>query len=120
MTIGLSAPHAKAALFDPTKGTWMTLPAMKSARAAASVARLPDERVLLMGGFKGSLLAPKATSAVESYVPATKSFRLEVPLPTPIGGASPMELATGQALFLGGLGGVLPAPLDSALLFFPR
>ncbi len=114
-----SGAHGKAALYDPATNTWTTLSSMPQARAGHDAVLLADGRVLIAGGFQGTLFAPKAIAGTTFFDPATKTFTAGSPLPEARALNGTALLSTGQVLVFGGVGGTLGTPLKSgAFLFF--
>ncbi len=113
-----SGAHGKAALYDPTLNTWTTLTPMTQVRAGHEAVLLKDGRVLLAGGYQGTLFAPKAIPGTVFFDPTTKSFAAGNPMPEARALNGTAVLATGQVLMFGGVGGTLGTPLDSGVFLF--
>jgi len=87
-----------AELFDPRLGTWAaTAETMLGARLGHTATRLPDGRVLVVGGRRN---APVADA--ELYDPARRTWRPAPPMTTPREGHTATSLGDGSVLVVGG------------------
>jgi Kelch motif len=102
-----------AEAFNPATNAWTAVASMDTARLAAAAAPLPDGRVLVAGGFNGSI----ELSSVEAYNPATNTWALVAPMGTAREGAAAARLPDGRVLVAGGHDGF--SPLASAEAYNP-
>lgn len=79
--------HETTEYFDPVSGSWATGPSLSFARARHTATRLPDGRVLVVGGrdgsgpLKASELYDGGTLAVSGALPVARSEHAAVLLP---------------------------------------
>lgn len=66
------------------------------------VATLPDGRVLITAGGDSNQSAGDATTSVEFYHPTSDTWSPAPPMPDPRQAATPVELADGSVLLVGG------------------
>jgi len=88
-------------LYDPRGGTFRAAAAMTSARRSHTATLLPDDRVLIIGGFDegGTALA-----SAEIFDPATGTFSATGSLITARAGHTAIVLRSGAVLVIGGYG----------------
>jgi hypothetical protein len=98
---GPSKTLATAEIYDPSAGMFRAAKAMLTARRLHSATLLPDDKVLIVGGYgeDGTALA-----SAELFDPATGSFVPTSSLNTPRGGHTAILLDTGEVLVVGGYG----------------
>lgn len=90
---------ATAEVYDPATGQFTPSARLTMPRVGHAAIRLPDGRVLLVGGWSGQ----QETAAAELYDPATGTFVPAGALVTPRAGASVTALADGSVLIAGGV-----------------
>lgn len=95
---GATTIVAGALRFDPSSATLAPVRALATPRSAPASLRLPDDRILMFGGYAS--LTEKAASA-EAYSPAGGSQAL-APLPLPRAWHSVTRLTDGRVLIVGG------------------
>ena len=114
-------PIGSAELYDPGTDSF-TLLKMTVPRDRFTATRLPDGRVLLAGGYSGSLKDPYViTSTAEIYDPATGAFAPTGPMTIGRGNQTATLLANGRVLMIGGediIGGSLSS-LSSSEIYDP-
>jgi hypothetical protein len=114
------ARSAETELFDPEAGRFRAGPRLLRPRIGHLAIRLPGGRVLVAGGWTGSV--PTATT--EIYDPARNAFSAGPRMTTPRGGAAVAPLGRGRFLFVGGENGsrVLASAeiFDTARMRFTR
>ncbi len=96
-------PLDSAELFDPTKGTWKTVPSLPLAVTDATATRLSDGDVLVAGGLTSGSSAATPTDAAELYDPTSNSWKTTGQLPFASYDASAVRLGGGGVLYAGGL-----------------
>lgn len=91
-----------AEILDPRTNTWTRLPDMATERFLGSATLLPDGRVVVAGGARGSFTNPVATSSVQVLDPRTGTWRtlpnLTAPRAAHAAGATP----DGVVVLIGG------------------
>jgi hypothetical protein len=102
--VGYQPFASSAELYDPRTGTFSPTGSLNVARAAASAAKLPDGRVLIVGGWNGqsdiaSAELFDATTGVLSPTASLNEARV---------GAMLVVLQDGKVLVAGGMAGVSP------------
>lgn len=122
-----TAALSSAELYEPGSRTFAATGDLKDARGASAAARLPDGRVLLMGGAASSTAGNGAPGGVlggilgsiERYDPATGAFtKLGASLNPARAGLSATTLGDGKVLMAGGQDS-LAQPLKKTALFDP-
>lgn len=130
---GAAPALASAEIFDPASGTFQMVGSMATPRRAATATRLPDDRVLVAGGFPtaanadGSEHLGDALRSVEIFDPQTGTFSVAGEMVDSRAVHAAVALQDGRVLLLGGLGlreeepSALPGmgPLDTAEIFDP-
>jgi protein-S-isoprenylcysteine O-methyltransferase Ste14 len=104
-----------AELFDPATGTWSTTGSLMAARAHHVAIRLPDDRVLVLGGYDRDI----ALSTVELYDPATGRWSPGSPMDPLREGFEATLLNDGNMLVTGGYNRVVRTYLASAEFYDP-
>jgi len=102
-------------LFDAIARTFRPAGAMTTPRVSHAAIRLPDGRVLIVGGWTGRA----ATAQVEIYDPATSAFTAAIPLHSARISPAAAALPDGRVLIAGGESRTGSA-LSSAEIFDPR
>lgn len=93
-----------AELYDPATGTFApTAGSMSSGRISATATRLPNGKVLVVGGMAVSANVPALTTA-ELYDPATRRFTPVASMSYPRYGHTATLLPSGKVLVVGGYG----------------
>ena len=95
------APSNAVEAYDPTAGTWATLPTMPTARGDLAVATGPDGRIYAIGGY----LPPPQNydvNTVEAYDPIAGSWSTVAPMPTPRDGLAAVTGSDGRIYAIGG------------------
>jgi hypothetical protein len=119
---------SSALLFDPASGAWTPTGSMKTARAAHEARRLPDGRVLVVGGGIDAVWGPCAaqypnctvaetTATAEIYDPASGNFSDTDALSDGRMSFTLTTLADGSQLAVGGFGSHVGTSLASAERF---
>jgi WD40 repeat protein len=99
--------------FNPTAGTFSPGPDMSFPRYAPAVARLPDGRVLVAGGYTGS----DYTTSAEVFNPSTGTFTPVGPLANGRELSAAAPLGDGRVIVVGGFDGT---SLNSTEIFDPK
>jgi N-acetylneuraminic acid mutarotase len=97
--------EARTALFDPVTNKWTQTGSLKTDRYSHTATRLPDGRVLVTGGTKGSWYTPpgpQVLASAELYDEATGQWTAAKPMSAPRTGATATLLANGRVLVAGG------------------
>lgn len=120
VTGGCSGEHcgrtlASAEIYDPDARSFRPAASMRVPRASHAAARLPDGRVLVVGGWDGS--AP--TAKAEVYDPEADRWTAVGSMSTPRASGIAVPLGDGRVLVFGGGSGSLP-DLASAEAFDPE
>jgi hypothetical protein len=133
-TSGVNGAQAAAETYDPTADRWADADFLRPARRRHAAVRLPDGRVLVVGGRTGESSAPLA--ATQLYDPATNRWQAGPPAPAESGQATAtlvggrvlvggvarlaaFDPATGTWTKLGqGRGDILAGPTPSGLILF--
>jgi hypothetical protein len=111
-TTSASSILASVEIYEPNAGTFRAVGSMITARRMHTATLLPDDRILIVGGYGvGGALA-----SAELFDPVTGTFSATGSLSTARGGHSAILLSTGKVLIVGGYGGntypnVAPAEL---------
>jgi hypothetical protein len=94
----------KAEYYDPTTGSWTSLPAMAEARTGHSVTVLGSGRVFVAAGAKGAIDAAVAVTSVQEFDPQANAFvrTFQLVLPRSTHGAA--LLPDGSVVVFGGAG----------------
>jgi N-acetylneuraminic acid mutarotase len=95
-------PTDKAETYDPGTNRWTAAGSLKTARAEAATATLPDGRVIFAGGQAGDDFNGQALAAVEAFHLDTGAWTPMADLLQPRYGAEALVLADGSVLLLGG------------------
>jgi hypothetical protein len=90
-----------AEVFDPATGQWTSTSPMRVGRANAALALLPDDRVLVMGGFAGAQGVSQRMTC-EIYDPATDTWTAAADMHALRVFASSITLPDGRILIVGG------------------
>ena len=117
-----SCPIGSAELYDPATDSF-TLLTMNMPRRGFTATRLPDGRVLLAGGYSGSLQDPYViTSTAELYDPATGTFAPTGQMTIGRANQTATLLANGRVLIVGGedISGGLLRSLSSSEIYDPN
>lgn len=126
-----SATLSSAELYDPVAGTFSATGSLATARNDHTASLLPDGRVLIVGGWSGSVTtgggySGTAVAASEIYDPATGTFSVTAPLATGRARHAAATLNDGKILIVGGSNSrdpskqvAEPTPLASAELYDP-
>jgi hypothetical protein len=94
-------------LYDPATESWSATGSLHIGRAEARAIRLPDGRVVLLGGETGSAYSyPQQTTQVEIYDPSTGSWSLAGSLQVARQNTAAALLHDGTVLMIDGLVGV--------------
>lgn len=129
-TISLPDPTTgRTARFDPRSGTWRDAASTLGKFTDRSFVTLADGRVLAAGGQRRNLDPgqPAFVAEAELYDPASDSWVATAPLPDQRGGATPVLLADGSVVLVGGAQGAwpggsgsCPGSSDTAIRYMPR
>jgi hypothetical protein len=93
-----------AELFDPTTGLFTPTGSMSVTRYSAAAARLPDGRVLVLGGLRvGDDDKKYSMETAETYDPAGGTFAATGSMANPRAGAGTVVLSDGRVLVVGGV-----------------
>ena len=108
---GMEVQLASAELFDPMRGQWVAVAAMREPRSGHTATLLPAGRVLVAGG------GPSASAEV--YEPTTRSWRQLRPMTAAREGHVAVALADGRILMIGGTGDWMGGRSTSVEVFDP-
>jgi N-acetylneuraminic acid mutarotase len=114
---GLEVHTGRVDIFDPATGSWSRGSPMPTSRAGSAAAVL-DDRIYVFGGEGNAALSTGVFDDVESYDPATDSWSIHVPMPTPRHGSGAAALM-GRIYVLGGANKDGFASLDTVQTFTP-
>jgi hypothetical protein len=117
---GLGPPvFPDAEIYDRHAGTWANVASMHVARAAAVAVRLPDGRVMVVGGFDSSF---NGIDSAEIYDPGTNTWSLTGPLHSRRAEDFVATLLPGGGVLIAGgyLRGFPFIPLSSSEIWNPR
>ena len=126
-----SSTLASAELYDPTARTFTSTGALTTARNAHTASLLPDGRVLIVGGWSGTVTTGgsytgKAVAQAEVYDAVTGTFSIAGPLATARFSHAAATLPNGKILIVGGSDSADPSnttaepnPLASVELYDP-
>lgn len=108
-------------LYDPSANTFLVMPPMATPRFLHSAARLPDGRVIVVGGSAtADLAAPIPLASSEIFDPATHTWSPGPSLAAPWFWGALTALSNGELLLHGGLMltqfGLIPAPTCQRLV----
>jgi hypothetical protein len=106
--------HDTAELFDPIRGTFVSVSSPAVARAGHTATALPDGRILLVGGWTSG----GRTAAVEIFDPSSSSFLRVADLSAPRAGHTATALGEGRVLIAGGE--TEKGPATQSEIFDPR
>ncbi len=98
---GSGSAVASAEVYVPGTASFRAVGDMTTARRLHSATLLPDERVLIVGGYDEN---GNALASAELYDPATETFKATGGLITARGFHTAILLATGEVLVIGGYG----------------
>ncbi|EYF07241.1 Kelch repeat-containing protein [Chondromyces apiculatus] len=117
------APQTDAEIYDPAAGTLTPVAAMHGARERHNAARLPDGRVLVVGGVGPNADGSITEEEAEIYDPATDTWTLAAAPHVSFQAAVSTVLPSGRVLIAGGEGsdgsGAGAAPQASAEVYDP-
>lgn len=113
--IGSTAATASAEIYDPATGTWSAAKDMLLPRISPSATRLPDGRVLVVGGYNGP--SPSPTRSAEIYDPVAGIWTRTEGMLVPRADFTLTSLPDGRDLAAGG--GIHYKPTASAEVFDP-
>ncbi len=110
-----------AVLYEPVANTFTAMPPMSTPRFLHAAARLPDGRVVVVGGSAtADLSAPVLLTNSEVFDPATRTWSPGPSLAAPWFWGALSSLPNGELLLHGGLVltpfGLVPAPICQRLL----
>jgi PKD repeat protein len=108
-------PIAGAELYDPSSGTWTNTGALQQEREAFASARLPDGRVLVVGGYDGG--GAGEISSAEIYDPHTETWTNAAPMHFAADSQTATLLPDGTVLVAGGSNN--GNALTNAILYSP-
>src|SRR5262249_52195646 len=102
-------------IYDPNTGTFRVAASMTVARRMHTATLLPDDRVLIVGGYG----AGGALASAELFDPRTGMFTATGSLTAARGGHTAILLATGKVLIIGGYGWFTYPDIAAAELYDP-
>jgi hypothetical protein len=110
-----------AVLYDPVANAFVVMPPMAAPRFLHAAARLPDGRVMVVGGTAtADLAAPVPLSSSEIFDPVTRTWSAGPSLAAPWFWGALSALPNGELLLHGGLSltpfGLVPAPTCQRLV----
>jgi N-acetylneuraminic acid mutarotase len=117
------APQSSAELYNPSTGTFQTTRGMAVARSGHTATRLPDGKVLIIGGGDegGGTLPFFGSGAVsaEMYDPTVAAFTSTGSMATARFGHTATLLANGKVLVVGGFASYSSEPTATAEIYDP-
>src|SRR5439155_1607769 len=94
---------AGAEIYDPTSETWSPTGQLATGRAGHAAVLLDDGRVLVAGGFSGTVRAPIAyVASAEIYDPVSNTWTATGSMTMPRADAEGVRLENGQVMAIGG------------------
>ncbi len=107
-------------VYNPSTGTWAAAGVMRDSRALPAVVRLPNGKVLAIGGAQGDITNPTALARCESFDPATLAWSATVALGTARAGTVALLRPEGLLFVVGGAGGSQNTALATGEILYPR
>ena len=107
---------SSAEIYDPTTAKWTTTGSLNAPRTDHTATLLLNGKVLVAGGYDGSLSGPIELSSAELYDPASGTWTATGSLNTPRTDHTATLLPNGKVLVAGG---ILYSELSSAELYDP-